>query len=70
MTKDIKTFLERLVDERTANTITFEVKGSKKFKGLLDQDIDDVLEDMAIVEFIRNAPTSTPTANKTRTRGR
>ena len=56
MTKDIKTFLEKLVDERTANEVTIEVQSSRKFAGLMDYDLDEVLEDMAIMKFINNAP--------------
>lgn len=56
MTKDIKTFLERLVDERTANQVTIEIKNNRKFAGLLDYDLDEVLEDLAIERFINNSP--------------
>lgn len=56
MSHEIKAFLDKLVDEKVANLVTTEVRSNKKFAGLLDYDLESVLEDMAIEQFINSAP--------------
>lgn len=47
-------FLTRIVDNRTANITEFKVLHDKKYAGLLDYELDDILEDLAIEQFLNS----------------